>query len=372
VVKANPVAPEAVFEENKQYTYAQDSIAFRCLSTGGNLQRSWTFEGGIPAQSNAVSPVVVYQNPGVYKVKLVVTNAMGVDSLVKTEYIKVLESVNLCTTTSTHLKEGFLFDNGGPGASNVGLFLNCGIIIEPQCSDSIVVKLNSISGINYNNISLHAGESVLDSQITLSASMLGQFITIPGDKFFFKFSNGNNNNGNIVFEWHGYQSVNFGLNNSASNIIASDTTLNLDETWYGSNSDVDFVQQSQWDFGDGNEAVGNEVIHQYAQAGSYVVNMETTYCDGVVGNTARQVEVLMDANAAVTPVGVTFSGQCYEDTSFQFTIQNSGFEDLHWQAGGYDQTDVQLRVLFLTNSVDTASYLPILTNKILSSFQVQL
>jgi PKD repeat protein/Zn-dependent metalloprotease len=368
VVKANPVAPEAAFEETKQYTYAQDSIAFRCLSTGGNLQRSWTFEGGIPAQSNSASPVVVYSNPGVYAVKLVVTNAMGVDSLVKTEYIRILESVNLCSISSTNLQEGFLFDNGGPGASNVGSYLNCGILIEPQCVDSIVVKLNSISGLNYNNISLHAGESALDSQITLSASTLGQNITIPGDKFFFKFSNGSNYGGNIVFEWHGYQSVNFGLNNSASNIIASDTTLNLDETWYGSNSDVDFVQQSQWDFGDGNEAVGNEVIHQYAQAGSYVVSMETTYCDGVVGNTARQVEVMMDANAAVTPVGVTFSGQCYEDTSFQFTIQNSGVEDLHWQAGGYDQTDVQLRVLFLTNSVDTASYLPILTNKILYSF----
>lgn len=368
VVKANPVAPEAVFEENKQYTYAHDSIAFRCLSTGGNLQRSWTFEGGIPAQSNAASPVVVYPNPGVYAVKLVVTNAMGVDSLVKTAYVRILESVNLCTTTATDLQEGFLFDMGGAGASSIGSYLRCGILIEPICSDSIVVKLNLLSGMSFNGVSLHAGESALAPIIPLTSAMLGQEIVIPGDKFFLKINTGSSNSMNLVMEWHGYQSIQFGENVDASEIILSDSTINSDETWFAANSDIDFVLQSRWDFGDGNEASGNEVMHQYAQAGSYQVNMETTYCNGLIENSSRQVHVLMDAVAEVSPDSIVYAVQCFEDVNFQISIQNLGTEALTWQVGGYDRTDSELNVLVLSNSVDTVGYLPSILSRILVAY----
>lgn len=368
VVKTNPVAPEAMFEENKQYTYAQDSIAFRCLSTGGYLQRSWTFEGGIPAQSNAASPVVVYPNPGVYAVKLVVTNAMGVDSLVKTEYVRILESVNLCTTTATDLQEGFLFDMGGASASSIGSYLRCGILIKPICSDSIVVKFNLLSGMSFNGVSLHAGESAFAPIIPVTSAMLGQEIVIPGDKFFLKINTGSSNSMNLAMEWHGYQSIQFGENVDASEIILSDSTINSDQTWFAANSDIDFVLQSRWDFGDGNEASGNEVMHQYAQAGSYQVNMETTYCNGLIENSSRQVHVLMDAVAEVSPDSIVYAVQCFEDVNFQISIQNLGAEELTWQVGGYDRTDAELNVLVLSNSVDTVGYLPSILSRILVAY----
>lgn len=50
---------------------------------------AWTFAGGIPATSTAQNPTVTYANPGVYDVRLIVSNAMGADTLDRIGYITV-------------------------------------------------------------------------------------------------------------------------------------------------------------------------------------------------------------------------------------------------------------------------------------------
>ncbi|MEO8146158.1 MAG: PKD domain-containing protein [Bacteroidia bacterium] len=49
----------------------------------------WTFTGGTPSTSTLKSPLVVYNTPGVYNVKLKVTNPAGVDSIIRTGMITV-------------------------------------------------------------------------------------------------------------------------------------------------------------------------------------------------------------------------------------------------------------------------------------------
>ncbi|MBL7889976.1 MAG: T9SS type A sorting domain-containing protein [Bacteroidia bacterium] len=50
----------------------------------------WSFPGGTPSSSTLQNPVVVYNTPGTYNdVKLVVTNANGVDSVMKYSYIAI-------------------------------------------------------------------------------------------------------------------------------------------------------------------------------------------------------------------------------------------------------------------------------------------
>ena len=48
---------------------------------------SWTFEGGTPATSTERSPVVSFGAPGTYEVSLTVSNAIGSNSITKTDYI---------------------------------------------------------------------------------------------------------------------------------------------------------------------------------------------------------------------------------------------------------------------------------------------
>lgn len=50
---------------------------------------SWYFEGGMPSVSSSENPVVIYNNPGVYYVKLIATNIAGTDSLTMLNYISV-------------------------------------------------------------------------------------------------------------------------------------------------------------------------------------------------------------------------------------------------------------------------------------------
>lgn len=71
----------------------------RFTDLSGNLPNrwEWTFEGGTPSTSNLQNPVVTYNQPGKFKVTLVVANAAGQsEPLVREQYIEVL-NVGLCS-----------------------------------------------------------------------------------------------------------------------------------------------------------------------------------------------------------------------------------------------------------------------------------
>ncbi len=69
-----------------------------------NTSWAWSFTGGSPNVSSAQNPLIIYNNPGTYPVKLVVTNIAGKDSLTMTNYITVSSrsysviTPNVCNT----------------------------------------------------------------------------------------------------------------------------------------------------------------------------------------------------------------------------------------------------------------------------------
>ncbi len=116
------------------------SVTFTDLSSSSPTGWNWTFTGGVPATfSGQFPPAVNYSTPGVYNVRLVVTNASGNDTMVKNAYV----TVNSCpppvanfsatpTTTCpganvafTDLSTGtptswaWLFPGGTPASSNL-------------------------------------------------------------------------------------------------------------------------------------------------------------------------------------------------------------------------------------------------------------
>jgi PKD repeat protein len=62
---------------------------FRDISAGIPTGWQWTFTGGNPPASTQQNPVVTYNTPGLYTVKLRVANSFGADSLTKVNYIRV-------------------------------------------------------------------------------------------------------------------------------------------------------------------------------------------------------------------------------------------------------------------------------------------
>jgi PKD repeat protein/photosystem II stability/assembly factor-like uncharacterized protein len=70
------------------------TVDFLDLSAGVPDSWQWTFEGGQPAASSAMNPQgIQYTQPGVYFVKLKVWNSVGSDSLTKTAFIVVSDTL---------------------------------------------------------------------------------------------------------------------------------------------------------------------------------------------------------------------------------------------------------------------------------------
>ena len=83
------VKPIANFDCSFKNAFIGEGIQFSNLSTNTPKSSLWIFEGGTPDTALSKSPVVYYEKPGSYKVKLVVSNKAGSDSLIKTSLIKV-------------------------------------------------------------------------------------------------------------------------------------------------------------------------------------------------------------------------------------------------------------------------------------------
>ena len=95
------VAPVALFaaeatEINYSANCTEDSIRFVDHSTVRHNTATWQwfFEGGNPSTSTLENPVVTYATPGVYDVKLIVTDAFGIDSIEIADFITITNAPN--------------------------------------------------------------------------------------------------------------------------------------------------------------------------------------------------------------------------------------------------------------------------------------
>ncbi|WP_448522122.1 M43 family zinc metalloprotease [Schleiferia thermophila] len=67
-----------------------DTLQFIDISAGGPaLSRTWSFAGGTPSTSSDENPSVIFNQPGLHKVELTLTNAAGTSTFKNYEYITV-------------------------------------------------------------------------------------------------------------------------------------------------------------------------------------------------------------------------------------------------------------------------------------------
>lgn len=90
IYNPSSTAPLANFTADTTKGCPGITINYSDNSTNTPIAWSWTFPGGTPASSNLPNPAVTYNTPGLYHdVKLVVTNAFGIDSVTKYSYISI-------------------------------------------------------------------------------------------------------------------------------------------------------------------------------------------------------------------------------------------------------------------------------------------
>lgn len=98
-----------------------DTIQFVDHSTVRTLTGTWlwTFEGGTPATSTLENPKVIYAVPGIYDVKLIVTDEFGSDSITLVDFVTVTNQLSNQTILETFDGDAFppegwkLYDNTG-------------------------------------------------------------------------------------------------------------------------------------------------------------------------------------------------------------------------------------------------------------------
>lgn len=95
---ADAVPPVAQFTAANRLVCAGEQVHFQNLSVNTEGGFLWTFEGGTPATSTEMNPVVTYTAPGSYSAKLKVENPAGADSLLLDYYVHIIPTMAQGTT----------------------------------------------------------------------------------------------------------------------------------------------------------------------------------------------------------------------------------------------------------------------------------
>ena len=170
-----PAVPTADFSSMSTFSTPGSFVQFYDQSLGVPANWKWTFTGGSPSTSSVQNPVVSYAANGTYNVKLVVSNALGADSIVKSGYITISNAITMPVTGSRNIStcNALIYDNGG--TANYSSYSDGTTTIYPGSTGS-AVKLDFISfNVNtYDYLYVFNGTST-------SATLLGTFTgsTLP-------------------------------------------------------------------------------------------------------------------------------------------------------------------------------------------------
>ncbi|MDR0438577.1 MAG: M28 family peptidase [Bacteroidales bacterium] len=104
------------FTADKTQIEEGDTVTFFNLSQNCTGSYEWYFQGGHPERSIEESPIVVYPVKGFYDVHLKVTNGAGTDSIIKYNYISVVQKTNI---TSYINPEILIYPNPTTGKLNL-------------------------------------------------------------------------------------------------------------------------------------------------------------------------------------------------------------------------------------------------------------
>ncbi len=94
--------PVSDFRSNGRDITTGQSVSFFDQSSYSPTSWQWSFTGGTPATSNLQNPENInYSAPGIYPVKLVVSNSYGSDTLTKTQYVFVTTGTGIVKNEET-------------------------------------------------------------------------------------------------------------------------------------------------------------------------------------------------------------------------------------------------------------------------------
>jgi len=104
--------PVADFRSDGRDITTAQAISFFDQSSYQPSSWNWTFTGGSPSSSTSQNPAgITYSAPGIYEVKLAVSNSFGSDTIIRTQYVFVTQSSGINPISSSAPQKHHLYQN---------------------------------------------------------------------------------------------------------------------------------------------------------------------------------------------------------------------------------------------------------------------
>lgn len=327
------------------------TVQFFNTSAASATQYEWTFEGGNPATSNAVNPLITFEKPGVYSVMLHSIGVGGEDTMTKTALIEVqgppepiFSIENQVGTTSATFSTAVEADSLRWWWGEDYTSQEASITLDFQVDGTYPVSL-----ITYNK----CGADTLTRQVNIvtlpqagfsAANYIGCApLTVHFNnesspnavEFAWQFNGGtpaisNEKNPTVVFEKPGVYSVSLLVRNAAgevtkrlNNLIQVNGEPIAGFSMATNQNEVTFRNLTQngayfhWDFGDGTTTATVNPIHNYATSGIFQVQLiaendcgsDTTFRTIEITGFAPQTAFNSNVQEGCVPMAVQFTDE---------------------------------------------------------------
>ena len=383
-------APTAGFSANATNGCAPFEVEFSNQSTANATDFEWEFPGGSPSNSMEENPVVTYSTPGIYDVKLTVSNSAGQSVIEETDYIIV---GGLPTASFTADVTGFTadFTNNSTNAPNSG-----NMTYEWDFGDNNTSTEENPSHTYTEDgtydvtliVTNDCGSKTINGQVTVVSVPTAGFSavqTIGCAPFEVEFMNQSTANAE-TFEWEfpggdpatsmeenpvviyntpGTYDVILTVTNSAgSNTVTETSYITVGAApdpafdFAVTGLDVEFINKStnylsvEWDFGDSTTSVENDPMHSYAEDGAYTVTLTTTNECG--STTTTQIVVIATEGPVAAFQVVSQTGCVPYEVTFE-NLSSANAESFEWTfEGGVPPTSTEENPT--VTYADTGSY----------------
>ena len=313
--------PEADFSSDVEEGCSPLSVQFFNESSANVTDVVWSFPGGNPSSSTSFSPSVTYEDTGSFDVELIVFNDSGSDTIVKNDFITVFEAPTADFSVEI-IGDSVYFENLSSSPADYEWNFgdgNSSTEFEPIHSYEedgeyeVTLVVSNLCGadtvtLNVDVISLPvAGFSVVGD--VFCAPAIVSFINESSsnvDSLEWTFLGGspstsNEENPQVTYEEPGFYDVTLIVYAPAGsdtlvfeefieiqNSPEVDVTFFADERTVQFEANLNFTNETIWDFGDGNQSSEENPEHTFEADGDYSVTLyainecDTTVWEGVV------------------------------------------------------------------------------------------
>ncbi len=301
--------PLASFTADTTSGCAPLTVQYTSTSLGNPTAFYWQFSGGTPSTDTVPNPIVTYNAPGSYDVTLIVTNALGNDTLIAEDFINILPAPVAGFTATTN---GFTaaFTNTSANADSYAWDFgdgNTSTAASPEhtyAQDGIYTVTLVATG--------PCGTSTFSQTVVIATPPVAGFTAAPTSgcgPLTVQFTNTSSPNA-TSFQWFfpggtpdtstqqnpavtytapGTYSVTLVASNAAGSdtVVANSAVVVLPGPVAGFTATTNgftaaFTNTSAnadsytWDFGDGNTSTAANPEHTYSQDGTYTVTLVAT------------------------------------------------------------------------------------------------